>query len=317
MRTLDIFLMKYLIDGNQGLATGANAVLSPVLELELVTAQTVVHGSLQCTATHSFPQVGSVQCELRAGTHKDTHQSSKFYYTSSRTSLGLTIASGVILGKAISPGFGLAGMHLATDLVQRQLGSPHACRWAGEFSPPSIAIDFVSEVTRGLKSLPNDWVISYAGKHMDLLERQRNVLSIMNSSEACLACMWRVPTVKLLCDHWLCKVCCNDARQFYQLSGTAVTCLLCGKNCSWEMDKISTTSAGFRVLSLDEGGVRGVVMLEILTALQQHLHGLPFSQVCSCLTKILLFFLLLPRLFAFSFHHPLSIFVILLFMLVV
>ncbi|KAK3718817.1 hypothetical protein LTR37_004733 [Vermiconidia calcicola] len=79
------------------------------------------------------------------------------------------------------------------------------------------------------------------------------------SHASCFCCLMEVPEHPLPCGHVLCAGC---ARTFGKMSG----------KCVVEMS-FKHNSAGVRVLCLDGGGIRGIVELEVLRAIEQTLGG--------------------------------------------
>ena len=92
----------------------------------------------------------------------------------------------------------------------------------------------------------------------------------LKSNETCICCVRRNPEHVFTCGHALCDVC-------VEIYGNAVlgqeycydlpTCILC--EAGRLTAKIKPPTAGVRILSIDGGGVRGVVPLEFLNLLQK------------------------------------------------
>lgn len=96
------------------------------------------------------------------------------------------------------------------------------------------------------------------------------------TNKTCLGCLPRSPEKVLTCGHALCDVCvqyfgsrCSEARDAYCLD----KCMLCGMNNERTFLLVLPPTAGIRILSLDGGGVRGIVPLVLMQKLESHLDG--------------------------------------------
>lgn len=102
----------------------------------------------------------------------------------------------------------------------------------------------------------------------------------------CLGCLYGRPEYRLPCRHVLCETCLKDFAQSEEYPGylTHQCCVFCAESAS-DSDKwpytimVRPNSAGIRVLSLDGGGVRGIVELTILERLEKQIGlGVPLGQ---------------------------------------
>ncbi|KAM0209837.1 hypothetical protein ACHAQD_011014 [Fusarium lateritium] len=113
--------------------------------------------------------------------------------------------------------------------------------------------------------------------HQDQMCRHKDKWSLIRSDDTCLCCLRRRPQYCLPCRHVFCELCITS---FYQPKDTDAylfdldVCLLCGASAEGRRIRIRPDTATARVLSLDGGGVRAVVPLEFLRALEE-LVGLP------------------------------------------
>ena len=92
----------------------------------------------------------------------------------------------------------------------------------------------------------------------------------MQSNGTCLYCLQKKPEYVLTCGHAVCETCIQTfgrvetaAEYIYRLD----SCLLCHSGSI--RVTLRPPTAGLRVLSIDGGGVRGVVPLEFLSLLQE------------------------------------------------
>ena len=141
------------------------------------------------------------------------------------------------------------------------------------------AIDSVERLSRHLRECVVFEVnqmrtrnIQSASLHLERL-RSVDALDCLASNRTCLCCLRRTPENVMSCGHAFCDFC-------IRIFGTPVlggsgykftleTCVLCGQGRIARALKPPT--AGPRILSIDGGGVRGVVPLEFLDMLQSTL----------------------------------------------
>ncbi|KAF7504590.1 hypothetical protein GJ744_002085 [Endocarpon pusillum] len=103
------------------------------------------------------------------------------------------------------------------------------------------------------------------------------------SHGTCLCCLMNMPKYPLPCGHVLCLQCVNSHGRDYQgVVRTLESCPLHSDekpfSIPWHID-FKPPFAGVRILSLDGGGIRGIVELETLRAIQESLGvEIPITQ---------------------------------------
>ena len=95
------------------------------------------------------------------------------------------------------------------------------------------------------------------------------------SSKTCFTCLQWVPDHALPCGHMYCEHCVKDfgqqrdSQRYVVEMNQCVLCLESWDTQSPQLMKLKPKCAGVRVLTLDGGGVRGIVELAILEELEQ------------------------------------------------
>lgn len=204
-----------------------------------------------CDAIHKFDQLeGLVCCESYASEHGNIHQSSRTYQE--------TIVQG-----------GFFGMFGKKQTITQ------ACRWYGETEVPSkySTSGWLSNMP-GIHTLSQSAVDrdSFFAGHIDLLDKQRDILSHIQTHRLCLACVLDIPTERLVCNHLLCISCCQEI----EANGKLV-CPFCDIQGYWSIQNIPA-GAGVRLLTLDGGGIRGLVSAMMMTRIENQL-GVPCHQL--------------------------------------
>jgi hypothetical protein len=95
---------------------------------------------------------------------------------------------------------------------------------------------------------------------------------------SCVWCMQNLPTERLSCGHWICSACIVNVGQTEENDGRVLVINKCDQHPEggqkldppFEFLDLPTT-VGPRLLSLDEGGVRGILQLKLLAAVQDRL----------------------------------------------
>jgi Patatin-like phospholipase len=228
---------------------------------------------LPCISTHEFASIGSVSCSSVFSQHGNDHQSTKTYSEKPRSTL------------------------LRWFGVKEKLSK--ACRWEGAFEPPANpewnSGWLLQSATTRLKEYNKFGWFSrdkFWKHHYTLLKLQGRKFAQFNSqfweqNKACFGCLLNVPAEKFPCGHLLCTQCCLE-QQRNAATDTNVTCFACDPpdhtqgNKNWKTQEWShvdiPNGAGFRVLSIDGGGVRGVLPARILWIVEAKL-GIPINRL--------------------------------------
>ncbi|KAG0590544.1 hypothetical protein KC19_1G107900 [Ceratodon purpureus] len=99
------------------------------------------------------------------------------------------------------------------------------------------------------------------------------------SYQVCVICLLNLPTEILSCGHIICDKCAKEEAETSLHAPTrlarptSLSCPVCQSNAKWYMKNLPPL-AGCRILSLDGGGVRGIVELLSLKAIMAHLPGM-------------------------------------------
>jgi hypothetical protein len=106
--------------------------------------------------------------------------------------------------------------------------------------------------------------------HLESLNQLQPYLSLFKSHQSCFICLMRAPEKVLECGHSYCDVCIRSlgcfesSRHTYSIS----QCAICSAS-STSLFKLLPPTAGIRILSIDGGGIRGIIPLTILNRLQE------------------------------------------------
>lgn len=93
------------------------------------------------------------------------------------------------------------------------------------------------------------------------------------SNSTCFGCLMAIPEIPLACGHAFCKLCISEHGD--DSSDTAVHMRACPlhvlEEFDWEVSQ-KPEFAGVRILTLDGGGMRGIVELEVLKAIEERIN---------------------------------------------
>lgn len=110
----------------------------------------------------------------------------------------------------------------------------------------------------------------------ETLGQFQDIWKDLRSNKTCLACLQRTPDQMLECGHAYCPRCISDfgrPSEYYESGWIMDSCILCRKFPP-DHDQtihIEPRCAGVRVLTLDGGGVRGIVELSLLERLSEEI----------------------------------------------
>ena len=140
--------------------------------------------------------------------------------------------------------------------------------------PPNFAEFLTKEVQKHLKShfqLLEAGGTTATALHIANVQAKTRLWSKMISNGTCLPCLITTPQHGLSCGHSVCDTCasklgCPAIGEEYRFNIS--TCLLCDSD-SKATAKIKPPTSGVRILSIDGGGTRVVIPLEVLRLLQR------------------------------------------------
>jgi hypothetical protein len=139
---------------------------------------------------------------------------------------------------------------------------------------------FVKMIEGQMKEMFHDVFHSSISKvtakvHMSVLRRFQSSWADIFSFETCLVCLRRRPQYGLPCGHCICENCVIVFGQrsprdpyLFQIS----KCFLCGLITSDTNIRVNPPTAGYSVLCIEGGGVRGVGPLACLQQLQDRIN---------------------------------------------
>lgn len=113
--------------------------------------------------------------------------------------------------------------------------------------------------------------------HRKTLQRLQPHLVHFKSNRSCFCCFLQMPEKVMVCGHALCDTCIkiygrrsHTEKNTYELT----ECLLCGVTYAKAIFHFVPPTAGIRVLTIDGGGVRGIIPLKFLEHIERLLKNL-------------------------------------------
>lgn len=124
-------------------------------------------------------------------------------------------------------------------------------------------------------SLPNPEIIFK--QREEVFESFVSTWKLTKSNKTCFTCLQSVPDHVLPCGHGYCPVCVQEFGQksnYFEYGLEMDHCILC--QTQWrerhvQLIRLKPKCAGFRILTLDGGGVRGIMELALLDALERRI----------------------------------------------
>jgi hypothetical protein len=171
-------------------------------------------------------------------------------------------------------------------------GSPKALEAKGDFAyhrswSPAEKEQWLRNIERRFKQMyhsvfralpdlsPKD-LTRVLGLRKMIHREHKSIWNRLQSNKTCLSCLQSVPDHVLPCGHSYCPRCVQEIAQpshSFECAFDMVACILCenySHNGSHQI-QLKPRCAGVRVLTLDGGGIRGIVELALIRALEKEI----------------------------------------------
>jgi len=140
---------------------------------------------------------------------------------------------------------------------------------------------FMADLKRQFRELFNQLESGQtaADLHCQSLHEVKPYVERLQVNQFCLCCLFNTPEKVLDCGHAICDNCIRlfgSPGRFERYRYAIFYCLLCQKPNTTEFSMLPPT-AGIRILTIDGGGIRGIIPLTILAQLERDLSflGIP------------------------------------------
>ncbi|KAF2773221.1 hypothetical protein EJ03DRAFT_323724 [Teratosphaeria nubilosa] len=131
--------------------------------------------------------------------------------------------------------------------------------------------------TEEMQAIPEERIaLDLHIEHLNQFFEQVGPATSICSHSTCFCCLMDVPEHPLPCGHVLCTACIKAYGKQSKTSVSLPCCPLHREATKWTMPAVvrfKPSGAGVRVLSLDGGGIRGIVQLEVLRAIEVSMGG--------------------------------------------
>ncbi|KAF2721275.1 hypothetical protein K431DRAFT_224804 [Polychaeton citri CBS 116435] len=173
---------------------------------------------------------------------------------------------------------------IAAGDYQAVFDSSFVHRWKGQLTTAinRIQRDFQYELEQlpqnaEQPAIPEERIaLDLHAEYINSFFEQIGPASQIRSHATCFCCLMDVPEHPLPCGHVFCNACVKAYGKTGKASVAVPCCPLHPAETQWTrpaLIKYKPIGAGLRVLSLDGGGIRGIVQLEVLYGLEQVLGG--------------------------------------------
>lgn len=173
---------------------------------------------------------------------------------------------------------------IAAGDYQAAFDSSFLPRWKSQLRSAigNIQRDFQYELEQASQSedvhaIPEERIaLDLHGEYLNQFFEAVGPASSICSHATCFCCLMDVPEHPLPCGHVLCTACIKAFGKQVKSTIVVPCCPLHFESTRWAKPaviKFKPAGAGVRILSLDGGGVRGIVQLEVLRAIEQAIGG--------------------------------------------
>jgi hypothetical protein len=221
----------------------ADAMVHKSFATGLLALSKRMNDTIPCSAEHTFPGMDRpVRCEEHGMSHRFGHRSSEVY---SVAGTGFVESAFQWLGLLSTPTM--------------------PCHWRGNLVGHAEyeAVAACNDAIRGMDATVlthNNLLIA----HHAAFTHHRALLNNIKTTDVCVGCLTDCPVHRFnTCGHSFCKACCDG---FHEMGLTA--CPIDGCHAEFP-ERDLPRGAGYRVLSMDGGGVRGIAPAFLLRELEQ------------------------------------------------